>query len=365
MLTPDLVRQYRNRLGDLEGRLAEPGTAAQPRKFQELVREHARVRRVVLKTEAYNQALRHLAECRQMMGDPASDPEMKQLARDEAEALDRALPALERDALRAMLPPDPADDRNVILEIRAGTGGDEAALFAGDLFRMYSRYAEAQGWKVAILDANPAEVGGYKEIVAAVDGDAVFRTLKFESGVHRVQRVPATEAQGRVHTSAASVVVLPEAAESDDDAIVIADGDLRIDTFRASGAGGQHVNRTDSAVRLTHLATGIVVACQAERSQIRNREKAMAMLKARLLDRRRQEEGAKTGDLRRSAIGSGDRSEKVRTYNFPQNRLTDHRINLTLYNLDRVMEGDLQAVIEALHEQDMEIRMKAQLESVR
>ena len=299
-----------------------------------------------------------------MAGDPASEPEMRELARAELDILDEAVPRLEREAMIAMLPPDPADDRNVILEIRAGTGGDEAALFAGELFRLYSRYAENHGWKTAVFDSSPAEIGGYKEIIATLEGEAVYGTLKFESGVHRVQRVPVTEAQGRVHTSAASVVIIPEAGDDVDEEIVINEGDLRIDTYRASGAGGQHVNRTDSAVRLTHLATGLVVTCQAERSQMRNRDKAMAMLKAKLLDRKRQEEGAKTGDIRRTAIGSGDRSEKIRTYNFPQNRLTDHRINFTIYNLDRVMEGEIQPVIDALHEHDLEERMKAQLDAV-
>jgi peptide chain release factor 2 len=245
-----------------------------------------------------------------------------------------------------MLPPDPADDRNVILEIRAGTGGDEAALFAGDLFRMYSRYAEAQGWKVAILDANPAEVGGYKEIVAAVDGDAVFRTLKFESGVHRVQRVPATEAQGRVHTSAASVVVLPEAADSEDDAIVIAEGDLRIDTFRASGAGGQHVNRTDSAVRLTHLPTGIVVACQADRSQHKNRATAMSQLRAKLYERelnaRRAE--AQAAEEAKSDISWG---HQIRSYVLDQSRIKDLRTDVETGNTQAVLDGDLDPFIEA------------------
>jgi len=364
MITPALANRYRDRLGDLEGRLSAPGVAAHPRKFQELVREHARVRRVVEKTEAYSKALRELAEYKQMAGDPASEPEMRNLARAELDLLDKAVPRLEREAMIAMLPPDPADDRNVILEIRAGTGGDEAALFAGELFRLYSRYAENRGWKMALFDASPAEIGGYKEIIATLEGEAVYGVLKFESGVHRVQRVPVTEAQGRVHTSAASVVIIPEAGAEADEEIVINEGDLRVDTYRASGAGGQHVNRTDSAVRLTHLATGLVVACQAERSQMRNRDKAMAMLKAKLLDRKRQEEGAKTGNIRRTAIGSGDRSEKIRTYNFPQNRLTDHRINFTIYNLDRVMEGDIQSVIDALHEHDLETRMKTQLDAV-
>ncbi len=364
MITSDLAARYRDRLGDVEGRLSTPGAAAQSRKFQELVREHARLRRIVEKSDAFFKALRDQAEYKAMAEASDADSEMKELARAEMATLEAALPRLEREALIAMLPPDPADDRNVIMEIRAGTGGDEAALFAAELFRMYSRYAETRGWKVSVFDANPSEKGGYKEVIATIEGEAVYRALKFESGVHRVQRVPVTESQGRVHTSAASVVLLPEAGESDDE-IIVNEGDLRVDTFRASGAGGQHVNRTDSAVRLTHLPTGVVVSCQAERSQLRNKEKAMAMLKARLLDLKRQEENAKTGNLRKTAIGSGDRSEKIRTYNFPQNRLTDHRINFTLYNLDRVIEGDLQGVLDALYESDLEDRMKQELDTVR
>ncbi len=364
MITPALVTRYRDRLGDLEGRLSEPGAAAQSRKFQELVREHSRLRRIVEKADAFFKALRDQAEYKALIEDSSTDADMKDLARSEMAGMDESLPRLEREAMIAMLPPDPADDRNIIMEIRAGTGGDEAALFAAELFRMYSRYAETRGWKVSVLDCNPSEKGGYKEVSATIEGDAVYRALKFESGVHRVQRVPVTEAQGRVHTSAASVVILPEAADADDD-IVVNESDLRVDTFRASGAGGQHVNRTDSAVRLTHLPTGVVTSCQAERSQLRNKEKAMAMLKARLLDLRRQEENAKTGNIRKTAIGSGDRSEKIRTYNFPQNRLTDHRINFTIYNLDRVMEGDIVPVLNALYESDLEERMKQELDAIR
>jgi peptide chain release factor 1 len=364
MITPALVARYRDRLGDLEGRLSEPGAAAQPRRFQELVREHSRLRRIVEKSDAFFKALRDQADYKSMIEDSATDSDMKELARAEMGVLEESLPKLEREAMIAMLPPDPADDRNVIMEIRAGTGGDEAALFAAELFRMYSRYAETRGWKVFVFDANPSEKGGFKEVIASIEGEAVYRAFKFESGVHRVQRVPVTEAQGRVHTSAASVVILPEVAETDDD-IVVNEGDLRVDTFRASGAGGQHVNRTDSAVRLTHLPSGVVVSCQAERSQLRNKEKAMAMLKARLLDLKRQEEQAKTGNLRKNAIGSGDRSEKIRTYNFPQNRLTDHRVNFTIYNLDRIMEGDIQSVLDALYESDLEDRMKQELDTIR
>ncbi len=364
MITPALASRYRDRLGDLEGRLAAPGAASQSRKFQDLVREHSRVRRIVEKTEAFFKALRDQSDYKGMIEDSATDPEMKDLARTEFDALGKAIPGLEREAMIAMLPPDPADDRNVMIEIRAGTGGDEAGLFASELFRMYTRFAETRGWKVSIFDVSSSDMGGYKEVIASIEGEAVYRVLKFESGIHRVQRVPVTEAQGRVHTSAASVVIMPEVAETDDD-IVINESDLRVDTFRASGSGGQHVNRTDSAVRLTHLPSGVVVGCQAERSQIRNKAKAMSMLKSKLLDLKRQEEMAKTGNLRKTAIGSGDRSEKIRTYNFPQNRLTDHRINFTIYSLERVMEGDLQGLFDALYEHDLEFRMKQELDAIR
>ncbi|MFO7534809.1 MAG: peptide chain release factor 1 [Kiritimatiellia bacterium] len=364
MITPALASRYRDRLGDLEGRLAEPGAASQSRKFQELIREHARVRRIVEKADAYFKALREQAEYKTMVEDTASDGDMRDLARGELAAIELALPALEREAMIAMLPPDPADDRNIIMEIRAGTGGDEAGLFAAELFRMYTRYAEGQGWKVAILDSSASDMGGYKEVLATIEGGAIYRVLKFESGVHRVQRVPVTEAQGRVHTSAASVVIIPEVEDTGDE-IIINETDLRVDTFRASGAGGQHVNRTDSAVRLTHLPSGVVVSCQAERSQLRNREKCMTMLKSKLLDLKRQEAQSKMGNIRKTAIGSGDRSEKIRTYNFPQNRLTDHRINFSTYSLDRVMEGDLQGVFDALYEHDLEDRMRQELNAVR
>ncbi len=266
----------------------------------------------------------------------------------------------ERDVTTALLPPDPIEGRNVVIEIRAGTGGEEAALFAGDLFRMYSRYCEARGWKISVMHTNETSLDGYKEIVFTVVGEGAYGTFRFESGAHRVQRVPKTEAQGRIHTSAATVVVFPEADE--DDELEIPDKDIRIDLFCAGGAGGQHVNKTESAVRMTHLPTGLVAVCQDERSQIRNREKCLATLRARILDFRRREEEAKIGADRLTLRGSGDRSDKIRTYNFPQNRMTDHRIGLTLYALDRIVEGEMTPLLDALREHDLNDRLKASLE---
>ncbi len=267
--------------------------------------------------------------------------------------------ATERELSAALLKPDPLEDRNAVLEIRAGTGGEEAALFAGDLFRMYSRYAEQKGWKVEVQHENKTSLNGYKEIVCLVKGEGAYGTLRFESGGHRVQRVPETETQGRIHTSAATVVVFPEADETDE--LDIPEKDIRIDLFCAGGAGGQHVNKTESAVRMTHLPTGLVAVCQDERSQIRNREKCFATLKARILDFRRREEEAKLGADRLTLRGSGDRSEKIRTYNFPQNRLTDHRIGLTLYALDRIIDGDLAELLDALRNNDLDERLKRAL----
>jgi len=334
--------QLTARVAELEHLLAAPETTRDMDRFRALSREHAEIGPVVASYADYRRAAGDLATATEL----ANDPSMSEFAEEEREAARARMEALERELQAALLPKDANDDRNVFLEIRAGTGGDESALFAGDLFRMYARYAERQRWKVEIVSESPSELGGYKEVIARIAGDGVYAKLKFESGGHRVQRVPATEAQGRIHTSACTVAVIAEADPIAD--IQINPADIRIDTFRASGAGGQHVNKTDSAVRITHLPTGIVVECQDDRSQHRNRAQAMTVLASRLLDKERSEREAKEAAHRKSLVGSGDRSERIRTYNFPQGRVTDHRINLTLYKLDQVMDGDLRDIIEAL-----------------
>jgi peptide chain release factor 1 len=308
--------------------------------ISKLAKEYSDLRPVVEEIAAYRAMLENLEGAREMLG----DAEMAAMAKDEIYEIEQALPAAEASLQLALLPRDAADARPAMLEIRPGTGGDEAALFAADLLRMYMRYAEARGWKVDLIEQNMTELGGIKEVVAHITGENVFARLKYESGVHRVQRVPSTESQGRVHTSAATVAVLPEAEDVD---IQIATTDIRIDTYRSSGAGGQHVNTTDSAVRITHLPTGIVVT-SSEKSQHRNREIAMQVLKARLYDAERMRIDTERSDSRASQVGSGDRSERIRTYNFPQGRMTDHRINLTLYKLDAVMQGDLDEIVDAL-----------------
>jgi peptide chain release factor 1 len=312
--------------------------------YVRLAGEYAEIEAVARQAQRLRQAEIEAADLRQLIADRTTDSEMRALAEAELPEVEARIEALTRDMQILLLPKDAADARSAILEIRAGTGGNEAALFAGDLFRMYERYAATRGWRVEVVSASEGEVGGFKEIIATVTGKGVFSRLKFESGVHRVQRVPDTEAGGRIHTSAATVAVLPEAEDVDVD---IRPEDIRIDTMRASGAGGQHVNTTDSAVRITHLPTGIVVV-QAEKSQHQNRARAMQILRARLFDQRRSEAAAERSESRRLQVGSGDRSERIRTYNFPQGRVTDHRINLTLYKLDRVMEGELDELIEAL-----------------
>jgi len=330
------------RLEELNGLLAAEDATRDLEQFKRLSREHAELGELVALYARYRQAERDAAAARDM----AADPEMRSFAEDELRGAQDAMQSAEDAIRKALLPKDPSDERNTFLEIRAGTGGDESALFAGDLLRMYLRYAERQGWQVEIISESSAGVGGYKEVVARVVGRGAYSHLKFESGGHRVQRVPQTEAQGRIHTSACTVAVLPEADQIEE--VVLNPAEMRIDTFRASGAGGQHVNKTESAIRVTHLPTGIVVECQDSRSQHKNREKALGVLAARIRDRQLREQQAKTASTRKSLIGSGDRSERIRTYNFPQGRVTDHRINLTLYKLDRVMEGELDEIIEAL-----------------
>ena len=335
MIPMDRLEQITARFEFLEASMATAGGD-----ISKLAKEYSDLRPVVEQITAYRQLLSDLAEAREMLG----DPEMAALARDEIPALEARLPEAEAALQLALLPRDAADARPAILEIRPGTGGDEAALFAADLLRMYQRYAETRGWSVELIEEQTTELGGIKEVVAHVKGENVFARLKFESGVHRVQRVPSTESGGRIHTSAATVAVLPEAEDVD---IHIDPNDLRIDTMRSSGAGGQHVNTTDSAVRITHLPTGIVVT-SSEKSQHRNREIAMQVLKTRLYDAERQRIDSERSANRASQVGSGDRSERIRTYNFPQGRMTDHRINLTLYRLDQVMQGDLDEIIDAL-----------------
>ncbi len=330
------------------------GAATDGAEIVKLSKEHAELKPVAEAVQAVQKVLAEMPELEAMAADP--DPDISELARDELERLQDSLPEMERAVALLLAPRDKDENASAILEVRAGTGGDEAALFAGDLFRMYQRYAATQGWRVEVDSVSEGEMGGYKEIIASITGDGVFGRLKFESGVHRVQRVPETEAQGRIHTSAATVAVLPEAEDVD---IVINDSDLRIDTYRSSGAGGQHVNKTDSAVRITHLPTGVVVT-SSEKSQHENRRKAMANLKARLYDMQRQALDDARSDARKSQVGSGDRSERIRTYNFPQGRVTDHRINLTLYNLDKVMEGGaLDDVIKPLIAEDQAARLAA------
>lgn len=330
------------RLDELDATLSDPTVAADMKRFRDLTREHADVSGVVDRFRRFQQRERDLAGAREML----DDPDMADMAQEEIASAQGDIERLHLELQTALLPRDTDDARNAFLEIRAGTGGDESALFAADLARMYLRYAERRGWRTEAMSESVSDLGGYKEVVFRIEGEAVYGRLKFESGGHRVQRVPATETQGRIHTSACTVAVLPEPDEAED--IQLNPAELRIDTFRASGAGGQHVNKTDSAIRITHLPTGIVAECQDDRSQHRNKAKAMAVLAARLREKDRAERAAKEAATRKGLIGSGDRSDRIRTYNFPQGRLTDHRINLTLYKLQFILDGDLDEVIDAL-----------------
>jgi len=347
------IAQIEARHAELSAEMARPDLSAD--RFVQLSKEYAELSPVAETAREVRRLRDEIASLRAMIDDPASDAEMREMAQAEVEDLEARLPEAERELSVALLPKDAADEKSAILEIRAGTGGDEAALFAGDLFRMYQRYAEERGWRVELISASSADVGGYKEVIASVTGGGVFARLKFESGVHRVQRVPATETQGRIHTSAATVAVLPEAEEVD---IRIDEKDLRIDVFRSSGPGGQSVNTTDSAVRITHLPTGLVVSQQDEKSQHKNKAKAMKVLRARLYELERDKVDSARAADRKSMVGSGDRSERIRTYNFPQGRVTDHRINLTLHRLDEILAGyGLEELVQALIAEDQAARL--------
>jgi peptide chain release factor 1 len=352
-MKPSMMTKLANlseRLDELNRLMSSEGVTDNMDNYRKITQEHAEITPIVEQYHAFTQTESDIKEAHSML----SDPDMKEFAQEEIQAGKAKLEEIEKNLQTLLLPKDPNDEKNIFLEIRAGTGGDESGLFAGDLFRMYSRYAERQRWKVEIMSANEGEMGGYKEIIAKIEGYGAYSKLKFESGGHRVQRVPDTETQGRIHTSACTVAVLPEADEIND--VVINPADIRIDTFRASGAGGQHINKTDSAVRITHNPTGIVVECQEGRSQHANKAQAMAVLAARIKAAQVNEQQSKIASERKSLIGSGDRSERIRTYNYPQGRITDHRINLTLYKIDAITEGDMDELIGALmaeHQADL------------
>ncbi len=349
------MKALAERVKKLEQALSDPAVISQKEKYREFAREHARLRETIGLYERYKKVLREIEENSHILSESSTEEDLRILAEQELQRLERSRRKLEGELEDYFLPGDKDDDRNIIMEIRAGTGGEEAGLFVSDLFRMYSRYAEKLGWKVETMDSSQTGVGGFKQIVFSIAGKDVFRKMKYESGVHRVQRVPATEASGRIHTSAATVAVLPEAEDVE---VKIDPSDIRIDVFRSSGPGGQSVNTTDSAVRLKHLPTGIVVSCQDEKSQHKNRAKAMRVLRARLKEAMELERSKEMSTLRRSQISTGDRSEKIRTYNYPQNRVTDHRIGLTIHNLEDIIAGDLEDIIDALLSTDREKKLK-------
>lgn len=338
------LENLKDRFDEIEALLSDAEIIADQNRFRDLSKEYAELEEVVKSFNHYQSVSENVEQAREMEKD--NDPDIREMAADEISSASEELEKLDLSLQKLLLPKDSKDSCNVFLEIRAGTGGDEAAIFSGDLFRMYSRFAESHNWRSEVITERPGEHGGYKEIIARIEGKDVYEKLKFESGAHRVQRVPETETQGRIHTSACTVAIMPELEEVDE--IDINKSDLRIDTFRASGAGGQHVNKTDSAIRLTHLPSGIVVECQDERSQHKNKARAMSLLQAKLLDQAQSEQQQEESDARRKLVGSGDRSEKIRTYNYPQGRVTDHRIKLTLYNLNEIMAGDLGAVVQPL-----------------
>ncbi len=338
------LQALEDRYEELSALLADPAVIGNPSEYQKYAREHARLSDIVAAFRDYKRTLQQLADTLALLNEHLDD-EMREMAKAELNDLKAQVEAFEQNLKVMLLPRDPNDDKDVVVEVRAGTGGDEAALFAADLFRMYSRYAERRGWKTEVVDSSDNGLGGFKEIVFTIEGQGAYSRLKFESGVHRVQRVPATEAQGRIHTSTATVAVLPEAEEVD---VAINPGDLQIDTYRSGGAGGQHVNKTESAIRITHLPTGVVVTCQDERSQMKNKDKAMKILRAKLYDLAAQQQADAVSAERRSQVGTGERSEKIRTYNFPQSRVTDHRIGLTVHKLEFIMDGDLDDLIDPL-----------------
>lgn len=338
------LRVFEEKYQELESRIADPEMISNQKEWQKEMRAHAQLTPLIEEFRKYKKVVEGIAGAKELLGE-SSDPEMIEMAKLELQELEPKVEELETNLKILLLPKDPNDEKDVIVEIRGGAGGDEAALFAGDLFRMYNRYAEERGWKVELLDSNPTELGGFKEVVFAISGAGAYSRLKFESGVHRVQRIPSTESGGRIHTSTVTVAVLPEVEEVD---VQIGPNDLRIDTYCASGAGGQHVNRTESAVRLTHLPTGIVVTCQDEKSQLKNKEKAMRVLRAKVLEVAQAEQQAEVAKNRKDQVGTGDRSERIRTYNFPQGRVTDHRIGLTLHKLDIILNGELDDLIDPL-----------------
>jgi len=350
------IEKFTKRFAEVEAALSDPKAFANPQRAQELGKEYARLKELVACGSAYLQTVAQLDENRRLLKTEAPDSEMAALAKEEIARLEAGEKRLAQELQFGLVPPNPADSRNTIIEIRAGAGGSESALFAADLYRMYCRYAEARRWKIETLDSSPSDLGGFKEIIFQINGTDVYKRLKYESGVHRVQRVPATEAQGRIHTSTATVAVLPEAEEVD---IEIKPDEIEINVCRASGKGGQGVNTTDSAVQIIHKPSGLIVRCADERSQIKNRAKAMTVLRSRLLERKIAEEDAKYAAVRKDQVGTGERSEKIRTYNFPQNRVTDHRIEMTLYNLGHFIEGDLDPLLEPLMTHELEEKLRA------